>query len=96
MTFRRRESVKRAVEWVSEALSDLKRALDHEDGSDFFCGYQRQAQAKLLEVAASMDVGEWELPHPWDLRPRDDEGRLADRAELAMQRAVYFLEARRR
>lgn len=91
MTFGRRESLKRAVELVGEAHLDLKRALDHEVGTYCWDAWQRQAQAKLLEVVASMDVGEWGLPHPWDLRTSDDEGRLADRAEGAMRRAMDML-----
>lgn len=84
--FNTRGDVEQAARLCEEAARDMRRALDSSPGQWSWSGYQEQAQGRLMEVAASMDMGSFELPHPWDLRPRDDTW---VRADDAMNRAVF-------
>jgi len=75
--FNSRKEVERALKELEYAMHDLRCSLDHSPLDHFWSAWQRQGQARILMVAASMDVGYFGLPHPWDLRPRTPET-LAD------------------
>jgi hypothetical protein len=83
MTFNTRHDVARAIGLLEAAAADMRRALDYSPGDWAWPSWQRQAQNRLLEVSASMDMGAFELPHPWDLRPHDDAGAAERRAYRA-------------
>lgn len=67
MSFETREDVKRAIQLLESAAGDLRRALDYDVREQFWRDWQEQAQAALLIVSASMDLGRFGLPHPWNL-----------------------------
>lgn len=88
MMFHSREDVNRAIRLLDLARADLRRALDHMPGDEFWQGWQEQAQAWILQVSASMDVGGFGLPHPWDLSGWSP-------ASLATQYMLQAMEERR-